>query len=149
VRRAQGLAIPVESRSLESLAGTSWDVVSMINVFSHLPDPLVFLEEVRALLRPGGELLLVTGNGAEIERAEYPQALSLPDHIVFGGEPQLRRFLEQAGFAIEQVARFSTAMPRPVWEARAEALAARLTRRRVGYSGTPFRSLWIRARRSD
>lgn len=148
VKRARALGIRLESRALSEMSETRWDVVSMINVLSHLPAPLDFLEQIHELLEPGGELLLVTGNGAEIERAQYPQALSLPDHLVFAGQAQLERFLEGAGFEVTHVTRFSTSMPRPAWEAGAEALAARLLRRRVGYSGTPFRSLWVRARRS-
>lgn len=149
VARARALGLRVEARSLASLEPGRWDVVSMVNVVSHLPSPGAFLAEVRALLRPGGELLLVTGNGAEIARADYPQVLSLPDHLLFAGEPQLRRLLTDAGFLVERVLRHATTMPRPHWEARLEGLASRLLRRRVGYAGSPFRSLWLRARRRD
>ena len=70
-------------------------MVSLINVFSHLPDVHGFFAEIATLVRPGGELLVVTGNGADIERADYPQALSLPDHVVFGGEAHIVGVLER------------------------------------------------------
>ncbi|MCC2976898.1 class I SAM-dependent methyltransferase [Sphingomonas sp. PL-96] len=94
--RARGL--PVTSDKLAQLS-ESFDFVSLINVFSHLPDPGAFLADVRRLVRPGGTLVLMTGNGAELDSAQsYPDRLDLPDHLVFAGRPQLDAFLSEAGF---------------------------------------------------
>ena len=84
----------------------SFDVVSMMNVYSHLPDPREFLASLREVLEPGGRLILETGNGAELaDRSEYPDELSLPDHLSFTGEPQLRRVLTDAGYEVLRVDR--------------------------------------------
>ena len=148
VERARALGLEVDTRSLdEARAEGPWDVVSLINVFSHIPDVHGFFAEVATLVRPGGEVLVVTGNGADIERADYPQALSLPDHVTFGGEAHVVGVLERAGLRVEGLSAFTTTLPRPAWETTLERSAARLLRRRVGYSRTPFRSLWVRARR--
>lgn len=148
VERATALGLDVRPLGLaEVRREPGWDVVSLVNVLSHIPDPRAFFAEVASLLRPGGELLVVTGNGGDIARADYPQALSLPDHLVFAGERHVRDILDGAGLVVERLMSFPTTLPRPLWEATLEGVAARVLRRRVGYSGTPFRSLWARARK--
>jgi SAM-dependent methyltransferase len=134
--------------STDSLADTpgSYTHLSLVNVFSHLPQPGEFLQQAAARLEPRGELLVVTGNGADVERADYPQPLSLPDHLVFTGASHLRTLLDRADFELVSEHAYRTSLPRPWLEDRAEAALASLLRRRVGYSG-PFRSLWLRARR--
>lgn len=83
-----------------------YDIVSLIDVFSHIPDFKAFLGEVKAVLNPKGELFLKTGNGADIgPRSNFPGTLSLPDHLVFGGEAHVVRFLEESGFTIVSIRR--------------------------------------------
>lgn len=78
-----------------------FDVVSVIDVFSHVPDFGAFLEEIKRVLVPRGEVFIKTGNGADIgPRSRLPDPLTLPDHLVFGGEKHLRRFLHEAGFDV-------------------------------------------------
>lgn len=77
------------------------DVVSIVDVFSHIPDFGEFLETVRCVLSPGGELFVETGNLADLERrSEFPGELGLPDHLVFGGELHLFGYLGRAGFEV-------------------------------------------------
>lgn len=98
--RLRGLR--VHERYLNEISGR-YDVVSAINVFSHIPDFRAFLDEIKAVLDVGGEVLIETGNASDIgERRNFPDALILPDHLVFAGESQLRRFLDEAGFEIVQ-----------------------------------------------
>jgi SAM-dependent methyltransferase len=95
--RERGLAVTfVELSEL----GERFHFISLLNVFSHLPDPPVTLARLRELLEPGGELLLQTGNFAELERSEIPVSLDLPDHLSFANERLLVRLLERAGFAV-------------------------------------------------
>lgn len=87
------------------------DVISNIDVFSHIPDYHGFLATVVSNLRPGGELMIETGNLAELEhRSEFPYELGLPDHLVFAGRPQMERYFDRAGVAIvrEHHERFDT-----------------------------------------
>jgi SAM-dependent methyltransferase/ribosomal protein S27E len=82
------------------------DVVSLVDVFSHIPDFNEILADVRSVLRPGGHLFLETGNLADLEtRDQFPNELGLPDHLVFAGEEQIRGFLERARFQIVQIER--------------------------------------------
>lgn len=85
---------------------TKVDVVSVVDVFSHIPSFSAFLVDVRSVLNPGGELFVETGNLADLEsRAEFPGELGLPDHLVFTGEKQLRGYLDQAGFDVVRIDR--------------------------------------------
>jgi SAM-dependent methyltransferase len=99
--RARGL--PVKTGLLEDVRGT-YDVISLIDVFSHLPDFAGFLESLKRLLNPAGEVFLKTGNAADLpSRADFPGPLTLPDHLMFGGVSQIKRFLEESGFLIVRV----------------------------------------------
>jgi SAM-dependent methyltransferase len=86
---------------------TKVQVISMVDVFSHIPDFGRFMNDVRAVLEPGGEIYLETGNLADLERrSEFPYELGLPDHLVFAGEKHITGFLERAGFEIVRIRRW-------------------------------------------
>lgn len=80
--------------------------VSIVDVFSHIPDFDAFLADVASVLEPGGEIFVETGNLADLQRREeFPGELGLPDHLVFAGQKHLRGFLERAGFEIVRIER--------------------------------------------
>jgi 2-polyprenyl-3-methyl-5-hydroxy-6-metoxy-1,4-benzoquinol methylase len=81
-------------------------IISVVDVFSHIPDFRKFLTEVRAVLQPGGSVFIETGNMADLEdRKEFPGELGLPDHLVFVGEKQLLGYLNQGGFEVLRLQR--------------------------------------------
>lgn len=123
-----------------------FDVVSIMDVFSHVPEFSEFLAEIKKVLHPEGEVFIKTGNGADIgPRSLLPDPLTLPDHLVFAGSEHLRRFLEDAGFEIVHVA--SHRMDGLVHSARnlAKWVLGRPVCLRLPYS-SPARVLYIRAR---
>jgi SAM-dependent methyltransferase len=82
------------------------DVISMVNIFSHIPDFKDMLAIARTNLRPGGELFIETGNVAELEKREqFFGILDLPDHLVFAGESQMARYLSDSGFVLASIER--------------------------------------------
>lgn len=82
-------------------------VVSLVDVFSHIPDFDAFLADLRAVLEPNGELFIETGNLADLSvRDEFPYELGLPDHLVFAGERHLTGYLDRAGFDVVDVRRW-------------------------------------------
>lgn len=102
--RARGLTI------IEDYLGSSFqhkaEVISIVDVFSHIPDFAGFLRDVRAALLPEGELFVETGNLADLrQRHEFPGELGLPDHLVFAGEKHLLGYLERAGFEVVAIRR--------------------------------------------
>ena len=100
---ARALHLPVSNTSLAAV-DRRFDVVSLINVFSHLPDFDGFLGELRRVMNDGAILFIETGNGGDLSSAaEYPDRLYLPDHLVFAGVDHIRRFLARNGFEVSAV----------------------------------------------
>lgn len=83
-------------------AGGRFDVVSAIEVVEHLLDPVAELRRLRTLLRPGGLLLLTTGNAAPYRERLARWRYVVPEvHISFFEPRGLARALEAAGFQPE------------------------------------------------
>lgn len=83
-----------------------YDILSLINVFSHIPDFNMFLKDVKNVLTENGEIFLETGNtGDLISCHEVPGELDLPDHLVFAGEKNIIAYLNEAGFSIIYIKR--------------------------------------------
>ena len=96
--RARGLAVNNEYLRPDH---AKVDVVSVIDVFSHIPDFAQFLSVISRVLTPRGEVFIETGNLADLDRRdEFPGELGLPDHLVFAGEKHLVGYLERAGFDV-------------------------------------------------
>ncbi len=68
--RARGAQVVA---GLEDVDG-EFDVLSLMNVYSHLPDPVLTISEITSrFLADNGELLVETGNAAEVpDRSHYP-----------------------------------------------------------------------------
>jgi len=96
--RSRGLRI---RQAFLSEVTEKYDVVSILDIFSHIPNFHSFLQEIKSVLRPEGEVFIKTGNGADLEsRSQIPGPLTLPDHLVFAGESHIRRFLQEGGFDV-------------------------------------------------
>lgn len=97
---AQARGLPIYQAELSEISAR-FDVISLVNVFSHVPNFREFLGRLRPLLRDGGEIFIETGNGGDLpSRQDYPDLLYLPDHLVFAGETHLRDYLMESGFAV-------------------------------------------------
>jgi SAM-dependent methyltransferase len=119
---------------------------SVMNVFSHIPDFHAFLSEIKRVLAPNGEVLIETGNVADIgDRRLFPNELALPDHLVFGGEAHVRRFLAEAGFAVLQVKRFRIDGAAHFAKSVVKRLMGRPVTVRLPYT-SPTRTVLFRAR---
>ena len=104
-QNAQSRGILVREGYLNSVK-ESYDFVSLVDVFSHLPDFRQFLLEIKNVLNDGGQIYLQTGNIADLRGSnDVPTQLDLPDHLVFAGEKHIIAYLEEAGFKIIEIVR--------------------------------------------
>lgn len=62
VARAAGLPVITGVLDDPSLVTGAWDVIVLMQTLEHLPDPAAALQRLRALLRPGGVLMMTTPN---------------------------------------------------------------------------------------
>ena len=83
-----------------------YDVVSLLNVYSHLPDPYEFISGLKRVIKPGGEFLIQTGNSADFSAEDILKPLGLPDHLSFTSESILTDMLERIGFKVVSVHKF-------------------------------------------
>ena len=109
-----------------------FDVVRADNVVEHLPDPLAILTQLRALLKPGGTLLLYVP-AAEAPSLRLARERSsnvwMPYHLTLFSRQGLKRLLERAGYASASLEAFT---PRGWWSITARQLVAR-----PGYARRP------------
>ena len=86
-----------------------YDVVTGINLLSHHVNPRAFFQEVARLTKPGGLVLVQTGNKAELANYRDGTALSdywgPPEHLYWFGEQQLRQMFTQVGMEVIAVER--------------------------------------------
>lgn len=149
VLRAKARGIQMENIQISDL-NDRYTHISMINVLSHLPNPITFLQELRDILEPEGQLVLVTGNGADIMRKDFPGSLYLPDHLSFVGEQSIKDILDQAGFELCQANMYQLENN----DGYIVGMIKNIARKILGRApvplaipkDNPFRSMWITAK---
>ena len=83
-----------------------YDYISLLNVFSHLPNPPEFILQCKAILQPGGELLLETGDTANIPADEHYRPFQLPYEMSFASEDIVSDILRRCGFKIITIKKY-------------------------------------------
>ncbi len=72
-----------------------YDLISLVHVLEHVPEPLVFLSEVAAKLNPGGAVLIDAPSFAT-----NPFDLAVVDHVMHFSLATLRELTRRAGYAL-------------------------------------------------
>ncbi len=83
-----------------------YDYVSLLDVYSHLPDPVSFILTLRSFLRPSGELVVKTGDTADLEASDHYRPFYLPDHLSFASERILVDILQRSGFEVIKIRKY-------------------------------------------
>lgn len=135
--------LDVRACALTDVPG-AFSAISLLNVFSHLQDPMSFLAECVSRLEPGGELLLETGDTAHLPPEVHPRPLYLPDHLLFANEPIVRRLLTELGLEVRSVHAYPAAAAIP-WSVLKECQLAVKSGRLPRPVATMRR--WMRERR--
>lgn len=86
---------------------TSYDIISLLNVYSHLPDPPAFFEMLKKRLNPNGEIIIETGDTADLTAKEHYRPFYLPDHLSFASEKIVSDILTRSGFEILSINKYS------------------------------------------
>lgn len=90
-------------------ADGQFDAVTLFEVIEHLKQPLELLAECRRILRPGGILLVGTGNAASWSMAamgaewEYLSIARHGGHVSFFTPVSLEKLARRAGFSVAAV----------------------------------------------
>jgi len=88
--------VPIE----EFHSGRQFDVITMINVFSHIPSFDGLFQSLHAALRPGGKLILRTSEMARNVSRWNQVHWGIPDDLHFLGLRSLDFLCAQYGFAV-------------------------------------------------
>lgn len=78
-----------------------YDVITAWDFIEHVQDPAATLEKMHRLLRPGGCLILSTGDIASISSrlaGKFWHLMIPPKHLYFFSKDTIRTYLERAGF---------------------------------------------------
>jgi len=98
--RAEGFTVHVGFLGLLNIPPETFDVVTMIELIEHLPDPMGDLRTVHRLLRPGGALFLTTPNAGSLHCRwfGFRDTLGPPGHLWGFTTRAVRKMLYQTGF---------------------------------------------------
>jgi len=107
--RQLGLTVHNETVRERAAGGDSYDVVTMWDVVEHLSDPRSELIAAHDLLAPGGSLHLSTidtgSRVAHMMGRHWPWLMDM--HLYYFDRQNIARLLEQAGFRVERIRRYT------------------------------------------
>jgi len=79
-----------------------FDLIVMVHVFEHMPDPVALLDDLRSIMSPGGRLFLEVPNIRRPFSDERKwQHYCDPGHLFYYSENSLSRVLNRGGWSVE------------------------------------------------
>lgn len=107
--RAYGLAIHQGLLEDQHFADAAFDAATLFEVVEHLREPRTLLRECHRILKPGGILVLSTGNAASWTAAvmgarwDYFQMAKDGGHVSFFHSASIHRLAANCGFSVERI----------------------------------------------
>ncbi len=97
--------------------GKMFDVVVLWDVIEHVPNPLGFIDDIKKFVKPGGWIVLETGNykGADRVMGGNEHWIYQLDHRWYFAPESLRHLIQKAGFVD---LRFANRVFRPGWKGK-------------------------------
>lgn len=89
---------------------STFDVVTLWDVFEHLPDPKVELDLISGLLKPGGKLIITTPNAASIDRYIFKDSWAgwdVPRHYNIFTPRTLTEIAARSAFLMKHIVSFT------------------------------------------
>lgn len=112
--RERGLQVATGDFAGIDLPSGSFDLVTMWDYIEHVPDPRQSIERALALLRPGGHLVISTGDAASLAARAMGRFWHLmipPRHLYFFTPDTLIRLLQDSGFQMVRLDRPGKRVP--------------------------------------
>jgi 2-polyprenyl-3-methyl-5-hydroxy-6-metoxy-1,4-benzoquinol methylase len=103
----QTRGVPIFIGTLEAAAFPEnyFSVIHFSHLIEHVPDPSLFLTEVRRILAPGGMAIITTPNrqGLQARLLGRNWRSAIADHLTLFSKKTFAQLLKKAGFASEKV----------------------------------------------
>jgi len=114
------LGLPVHTGTLQdaTLPAGQFDVITLWDVIEHVPDPVPLLAEAARVLKPGGRLVLTTGDwGSAYAQARGPDwhLMTPPWHLTMFSRATLQRAARRAGLRVVAWRSEGVAGDGPLW----------------------------------
>jgi SAM-dependent methyltransferase len=125
------LNLPVFTGTLQDapLPADHFDVVTLWDVIEHVPEPVPVLAAAARVLKPGGRLVLSTGDWgsayAQARGADW-HLMTPPWHLTMFSRTSLQAAAERAGLRVVAWRSEGVAGDGPLWRNKAALLASRL-----------------------
>jgi len=104
--RSRGWTVTKDPANDPRFREGAFDVVTMIELLEHLPEPIRFIEDGARLLRRGGLLYLTTPNAGSLNLRILGlrwSVVSPPEHLILWTVYALRQILNAAGFRVLRI----------------------------------------------